>query len=308
MIVGLETLVLLLLERWCLLLNQKMKQQSWWMVGLDWNFNSYGGPEEGCYWPCDNDQKVAENMIISLCSHYINQQKGLFKSGIFRESVNIILEGGSFHTDGEGTILTTKECLLNPNRNPNLSQKQIEEILCNYLGGTKVIWLPYGICNDDDTNGHIDNIATFAKPGEVILSWTDDVNDDNYLRCKSAEEVLLHERDAKSRNIAVYKLHLPRALHYTSEEVHTLGHVNDSVDAQGREIGNRLAGSYVNYYLANDAVILPQFGDEIFDKQAEETMKTIFPSKKIVCVYSREILLGGGNIHCITQQFPSLQT
>jgi agmatine deiminase len=284
------------------------------IIGLDWNFNAYGGPDEGCYWPCSNDQKVAENIIHVLSEHYNNETSTSIteKNGnntFTSEKVDLILEGGSFHTDGEGTILTTEECLLNQNRNPNMTQKQIEQILLRYLGGSKVIWLPFGIYNDEDTNGHVDNIATFSKPGEIVLSWTDNINDANYERCKAAETVLLNETDAQGRKITIQKLHLPRPLHYTSEEVQTLsdgggGDESVQVDSCERESGERLAASYVNYYLANDAIILPQFGDTLFDKRAEETIKSIFPSKKIICIYSREILLGGGNIHCITQQLP----
>ena len=288
------------------------------IIGLDWKFNAYGGPESGCYWPCTNDQKVAQTMIKVLSNHYNNSNNGnncnednkrtSTDSEILHQQVDIILEGGSFHTDGEGTILTTEECLLNPNRNPNMSKEDISKTLCQYLGGSKVIWLPFGIFNDEDTNGHVDNIATFAKPGHVVLSWTDDVNDANYERFKAAEEILLNELDARGRKIVVHKLHVPRPLYYTTEEVNTLGDGNTednaSVDACEREIGDRLAASYVNYYLANNAIILPQFGDTLFDKRAEETMQSIFPLKKILGVHSREILLGGGNIHCITQQLP----
>lgn len=177
------------------------------VVGLDWDFNAYGGPEEGCYWPCDLDQKVAKTMIDALCSRYAPTVD------IIHEKVDdLVLEGGSFHTDGEGTILTTEECLLNPNRNPHLSKGQIEIILKEKLGASKVIWLPNGIAFDDDTNGHVDNIATFARPGEVVLSWTDDVDDVNYERFKAAEDVLLNEFDAKGRNIKVHKLHVPNPM------------------------------------------------------------------------------------------------
>jgi len=308
------------------------------IIGLDWNFNAYGGPEDGCYWPCTNDQKVAQNIIHILSNHYYNginsssdsesdnnnnnnnNNNNITKNNISHEKVDMILEGGSFHTDGEGTILTTEECLLHPNRNPDMSKDDIERMILQYLGGTKVVWLPFGIFNDEDTNGHVDNIATFARPGEIVLSWTDDDSDANYERCMAAMDVLSTEVDAKGRNFIVHKLHLPRPLHYTSEEIDTLGgggsggddsgeQEKDTVeeaDACERTAGERLAASYVNYYLSNDAIILPQFGDEIYDKRAEETMKAIFPDKKIACIYSREILLGGGNIHCITQQLPSL--
>jgi len=278
------------------------------LTGLDWKFNAYGGPVHGCYWPCSKDQALASNIISILVEHYSSKCVPL---SIENRTVDLILEGGSFHTDGEGTILTTEECLLNKNRNPHLSKVEIAKILMQHLGATKVIWLPFGIAFDDDTNGHVDNIATFARPGEVVLSWTDDENNVNYNRFKAAEEVLLREVDAKGRKIKIHKLHIPNAMSYTKKEVEGLysaaedDQENGGPKACGREINQQLAASYVNYYMANKAVILPQFGDKIYDNRAEETIQAIFPDFKVIGVYSREILLGGGNIHCITQQMPA---
>lgn len=275
------------------------------LLGLDWDFNAYGGPDEGCYWPCDLDRKVAENMVNILRRRYAASSTPIIHHPIKQ----IVLEGGSFHTDGEGTILTTEECLLNPNRNPELSRGQIESILMEYLGAEKVIWLPHGVAFDDDTNGHIDNIATFSKPGEVVLSWTDDETDVNYPRFQAAESVLRKELDAKGRSFKIHKLYIPKPMFYSSEEVQTL-HSSPEHESEAQAVdrheGGRLAASYVNYYLANDAVILPQFGDSEYDQRAVDTMKMVFPDKNIVGVLSKEVLLGGGNIHCITQQVPKI--
>lgn len=294
-------------DSWCrdtgptFVISDKPRQ----LIGLDWDFNAYGGPEEGCYWPCDLDREVAGNIVSILCEEYSSQLDLLHM-----KVDNLVLEGGSFHTDGEGTILTTEECLLNTNRNPNLSRAEIESILKDKLGASTIIWLPYGIAFDEDTNGHVDNIATFARPGEVVLSWTDDENDVNYKRFKAAEDVLLKHIDGKGRNIKIHKLHVPDPMFYSVDEVESLKYsakkyMNDN-GACDRNVGERLAASYVNYYLANNAIILPQFGDKTFDIRAKETMSKIFPNKEIIGVYSREILLGGGNIHCITQQLPKL--
>jgi agmatine deiminase len=178
------------------------------LVGLDWDFNAYGGPDEGCYWPCELDRKVAQNMVDFLSRGYATSSMPI----IHHPVKEIVLEGGSFHTDGEGTILTTEECLLNPNRNPQLSKDKIESILMEYLGAQKVIWLPHGVAYDDDTNGHVDNIATFARPGEVVLSWTDDESDVNYERFKAAESVLNKEVDAKGRSFKIHKLYIPKPM------------------------------------------------------------------------------------------------
>ena len=172
------------------------------MVGLDWDFNAYGGPEEGCYWPCDKDRLVAGRMVDIVAKEYNIDVDHV-------KVPEIILEGGSFHTDGEGTILTTEECLLNPNRNPQLSKDQIEKIVLEKLGAEKMIWLPNGIAFDNDTNGHVDNIATFVRPGEVVLSWTNDQSDVNWDRFNAALNVLNKEVDAKGRKIRVHLLHVP---------------------------------------------------------------------------------------------------
>lgn len=120
-----------------------------------------------------------------------------------------MLEGGSIHVDGEGTLVVTEECLLSEGRNPSLSKEEIEEKLKEYLNVEKIIWLPRGIYNDE-TNGHVDNIFTFVKPGEALLAWCEDESDPQYEISKSALEVLERETDAKGRKIKVHKLILPR--------------------------------------------------------------------------------------------------
>jgi len=259
--------------------------------GLNWDFNAYGGAEEGCYWPCEKDKQVAK----TVCKDTLN---------VKCHDIPIILEGGSIHTDGEGTLLVTEECLLNPNRNPQLSKDAIESILKTCLGVSKVIWLPYGLDADEDTNGHVDNFCCFVKPGHVLLAWTDDKDNDaeNYKRCRTAEAVLSSTIDAKNRKLVIHKLGLPPPLHYTKEEAQSLN--NEGTEAVGRGEGEKMAASYVNFYISNKAIILPQFGVPS-DSIAWDTLQSLFPDRRVVGVKSREILLGGGNIHCITQQVPA---
>jgi agmatine deiminase len=170
------------------------------LVGLDWNFNAYGGPKEACYWPCNKDQALKKH-ICDAAAHL-----GLSVQCL---KVPLVLEGGSIHTDGEGTVLTTEECLLNPNRNPDMTKQEIQNTILEALGCSKMIWLPRGIAADNDTNGHVDNFAMFARPGEVILSWCDDPSDENYDRCHEAMKVLEREVDAKGRKLTVHKLPCP---------------------------------------------------------------------------------------------------
>jgi agmatine deiminase len=275
--------------------------------GLHWDFNAYGGPEEGCYWPCELDRQVAVGMCRELSATDDLRQ---FKFDT--QSIPLILEGGSIHTDGQGTILTTKECLLHSNRNPEKSQPEIQDIVLKATGCTKMIWLEEGLANDDDTNGHIDNFACFVQPAVVILAWTDDATRDseNYRRCRVALQILESETDASGRPLTVHKLYLPSPMVYSREEVESLQTTvcDDGTVVAPREVGEPMAASYVNFYIANAAVIVPQFGDTAADAKALETLGPLFPDRQVVGVASREILLGGGNIHCITQQLPSLPT
>jgi len=224
------------------------------------------------------------------------------------QKISIILEGGSIHSDGEGTILTTEECLLNPNRNPNLSKSEIEQTVLSSLGASKMIWLEHGLAHDEDTNGHVDNWACFIKPGEVVLAWTDDQENDaiNFERCRKSQNTLKECTDSKGRQFTVRKLYLPRPIFYSKEEAESLKPMlfNGKV-IHPRAVGERLAGSYVNFYIANQAVVVPQFGDQVYDAKAVETLASLFPERQVVGVPSREILIGGGNIHCITQQVPA---
>jgi agmatine deiminase len=169
-----------------------------------------------------------------------------------------------------------------------------------------MIWLPHGVDGDEDTNGHVDNFACFAKPGHILLSWTDDKQNDpvNYDRCREALHLLEQEIDAKGRSLTVDKLQLPPPMYYTKEQVESLALYKGELP---RQVGERMAGSYVNFYIANKAVIVPQFGHTETDVHAIQTLSRLFPDRKVVGVHSKEVLIGGGNLHCITQQLPKVQ-
>jgi agmatine deiminase len=201
--------------------------------------------------------------------------------------------------------------LLNPNRNPSLSKEEIEQIVLQATGCSKIIWLPLGLAHDNDTNDHIDNFACFVKPRHVVLAWTDNESEDgdNYRRCRQAKELLEKETDALGNPLIVHKLLLPRPMFYTKEMVEQLDAAPSPAHTQvpRREVGEQMAASYVNFYISNSAVIVPQFGDEEFDAKAIETLQGLLPDRRAIGVDTKEILVGGGNIHCITQQVPSLQ-
>ena len=254
--------------------------------GVQWRFNAWGGLDGGLYFPWDQDSLVAEKVLeIERVARY---------------RAPLVLEGGAIHVDGEGTALTTEQCLLNPNRNPHLSRAETEALLRAYLGVKSIIWLGQGVY-EDETSGHIDNLACFARPGLVLLTWTDDPRDPQHAISRDAYERLSHATDARGRRLEVVKLTQPGPLFMTAEEAASVDGVEGS---RPRGAGQRLAASYVNSYIANGAVIYPLL-DEARDAAAAEVLARVFPDRAIKGVAAREILLGGGNIHCITQQQPS---
>lgn len=256
--------------------------------GINWRFNAWGGEVDGLYASWEKDDAAAEAICDAL-------DYPVYDAGDF------VLEGGSIHSDGEGTLLVTEACLLSPGRNPHLTKEEIEKKLCEYLGAEKVIWLKNGICQDE-TNEHIDNVCAFVKPGEVVLAWTDEKEDPQYALSMEDYQILENETDAKGRKFMIHKLPIPEKPVCIQEE-----DLNGLVFEPGedtREAGERLAASYVNFYIANEAVLVPQFQDK-HDKLACDILGKLFPERRICPVDARAIIIGGGNIHCITQQIPS---
>ena len=168
-------------------------------------------------------------------------------------------------------------------------------------GIEKVLWIPRGVYMDEDTNGHVDNMCNYVRPGEVVLAWCDDENDPQYERSVEALNYLESQTDAKGRKLKIHKLSCPSPLLITEEES---GGVDSVEGTLPRNVGDRMAGSYVNYYTGNGFIALPVFGDPN-DEKAVKLLQELYPDRKIETVYAREILLGGGNIHCITQQVPA---
>lgn len=234
------------------------------LAGVDWIHNAWGGN----YDDYALDQQIASAIIKETGAHYFHAP--------------LVMEGGSFHVDGEGTILTTRECLLNANRNPNLSQQEIEEYLCNYLNGERVIWLNRGLIGDE-TDGHVDELATFVAPGKVLCLITEDKTDPNYELLQENRLLLETARDAKGRILEVFTVEQPPATE--------LG-------------GERLTLSYINFYLANKGLVMAAFGYEEYDKKAYELFKKIVPQYHISQINAIDVFAGGGGIHCITQQQP----
>jgi agmatine deiminase len=265
------------------------------VCGINWTFNAWGGTEDGLYADWDKDDKVALEFLKKT------EYDG-FDAGEF------VLEGGSIHSDGEGTLLVTESCLLSKGRNAGMSKEQIEEKLKEYLGAEKVLWLPYGIYLDE-TNEHVDNVCAFIRPGEVVLAWTDQKQDPQYEMSLADLQYLEGQRDAKGRKLKIHKLPIPDVPVCCTEE--DCAGYDFAPGEDMREPGDRLAASYVNFYFGNDVVLVPQFAagspdeaNKASDERALNIMRDICKDREVVGIDSREILLGGGNIHCITQQIP----
>jgi len=235
-------------------------------AGVQWQFNAWGNK----YFPFADDAKFASRVL---------EREGL---KIYRAP--LVCEGGAIHVDGEGTLLTTEQTLLNPNRNPELTQQEIEEALSLYTGIRKVIWLGEGF-SDDETDGHIDNIACFAGAGRVLLGIPQFKSHPDYEPVMDAKRRLLEARDAQGRALEVIELPQPQ---------------EKKVDWQGR----MLQASYVNFYLPNGGIVMPAFND-LNDEKARAVLADCFPGRDILQVDALDIVEGGGGIHCITQQEPA---
>jgi agmatine deiminase len=252
---------------------------------INWDFNAWGGLFDGLYFPWDKDDQIPRKIAqLERLDYY--------------STPGFVMEGGSIHVDGDGTLLTTEMCLLSEGRNPHMSREEIEAFLGEYLNIDKTIWLKDGM-DPDETNGHVDDVACFAAPGEVICIWTEDESDPFYGICQQAYRELTEATDAKGRKLKVHKLCMPKL-------PVTIG-VDFAYDMKDgelpREPGEISIASYMNFLISNNGIIVPQYDDEN-DELALEQLRAIFPNHEVVGVMTREVVYGGGNVHCITQQQP----
>lgn len=267
--------------------------------GVDWIFNAWGGLKDGLYFPWANDDAMAQKICDLQGIDSYRTDADSCPAGL-----DFILEGGSIHVDGEGTLITTEMCLLNPEsgRNyPELDKEQIEMMLKEYLNLEKIIWIKDGI-DPYETNGHIDDVACYIRPGEVACIWTEDENHPFYAAAQAAYKTLSEATDAKGRKLKVWKMCMTKEPCYLKDA--------DSIDtatgAIPREEGEISIASYMNFLITNNAIILPQYGDEN-DALAVSQAQEMFPGYTIEPVMTTEVAYGGGNIHCITQQQPSVK-
>ena len=197
----------------------------------------------------------------------------------------LVLEGGAIDTDGEGTLLTTEQCLLSQQqqvRNPGLSRQGYEQAFARYLGVRKVIWLGQG-CAGDDTGGHVDDVARWVGPATVVLVHVPDPADDDHRACEDNLRRLRLATDARGRRLKVVTLPAPRPIFFD---------------------GERLPASYANFYIANEVVLVPTFND-VADRVALETLAGLFPGRQVVGIHALDLVWGFGTLHCSTQQQPA---
>jgi agmatine deiminase len=233
------------------------------LVALRFDFNGWGGKYE---LPHDNE--------VSL--HVAKA------SGLPEFHMPFILEGGSIEVDGEGTCLTTRQCLLNPNRNPEMTEEQVEEAVKLAYGVKKIIWLQDGLLNDH-TDGHIDTIARFSSPGVALCMKANDADDPNREVMDEMARDLEAAVDAQGRKLKVVRVPSPGRI--LNEE------------------GDVMPASYLNFYISNTSVIVPIYGSD-HDAEAVKVIAQCFPNRKTVGLSAKAILSGGGAFHCITQQQP----
>lgn len=252
---------------------------------VDFGFNAWGGLVNGLYFPWDQDQLIAQKVCeIERVASY--------------DATHFVLEGGAFTVDGEGTLITTEMCLLDPGRNPDMTKEEIEENLKEYLGIEKVIWIKDGV-DPEETNGHIDGVAAFTAPGEVACVWVDDPQHPCYQVLQDAYRTLCEATDAKGRKLRVHKLCMGKNELYIDPEFK----IDQVAGTLARDEDHWCPVDYLNWLIINGGVIVPQYGDPN-DELALSQIREMFPGYKVVGVDTKEIIYGGGNVHCITQQQP----
>lgn len=236
------------------------------VAGVRWQFNAWGNK----YHPYTEDREFAGRVLAF--------------AHVPAYAAPLVCEGGAIHVDGEGTLIATEQCLRNENRNPHLTCQQIEERLALFTGARKILWLGEGF-SDDETDGHVDNIACFAAPGRVIVGVPAEKSHKDYEPAVEAIHRLTEARDAEGRRFEIAEIVQPK---------------KPRLDWRGRP----LAASYVNFYLPNGGVVMPAF-DDPNDERARAVIADCFPGRDILQIDALDIVEGGGGIHCLTQQEPA---
>ncbi len=259
-----STMVKQIDDSWCRDSGPTFISNNTKIAGVDWTFNNYGEATGPDY---INDAKIAGKILKHLDIQH-------FKAPI-------VLEGGAIHSDGMGTLMLTEDVIFDPSRNPGLDKKEAEYILEKYLGVENFIWLIAAL-EYDDTGGHIDNLACFTPNKQILTLTESNQQDSNFDRLQENMDRLKHAKNINGDNYEIISIQQPSYRKFLNE---------------------RMALSYINFYIANDAIVLPVFNDPM-DKNAIDTISKVFHDRKIVTLEGSRIVEGGGGVHCITQQQP----
>ena len=236
---------------------------------MDFKFNGWG-----LKFAADKD---------NLISRQLFQKKYFGQKVMYENNMGIVMEGGSIESDGEGTVLTTSECLLSPNRNGNLNRTQIEDILKLKLGADRILWLNHGYLSGDDTDSHTDTLARFCDVETIAYVKCDNDKDEHYAELKLMEDEI---KQLRTKDLKPYKLvPLPMA--------DPVWHDN-----------HRLPATYANFLIINNAVLVPAYGTEK-DKEVENIIRNVFPDREIIMVNCLPLIKQHGSLHCVTMQFPN---
>jgi agmatine deiminase len=239
------------------------------MAGISLNFNGWGSKQ--AHWM---DKRVAKKMTWEAWAYPLN--------------TFLVMEGGGIETDGHGTAILTESCILNKNRNPGVTKAQAERELKRLLGLDKILWLP-GIKGKDITDGHVDFYVKFVKPGVIVVAWDDDEESWDYQVTRDHYNILSQATDASGNSFEITKL------------------PNPDYSKIRRSDSDTMAAGYINYYVGNGFVLMPEFGDVDADSFAQDEMKRLYPGRTIEVINIDDLAEGGGGIHCATMQQPALE-
>ena len=255
-----------------LLPRPENKEKTRKAILLDFCFNGWGKK-----FPADNDNRITQNLNCS----------GVFENYyeyVMRDHLDFVLEGGSIESDGKGTVFTTSQCLLAPNRNQPLTKKGIEEYLKKTLCAEQIVWLDYGNLIGDDTDGHIDTIVRIAPNDTILYVKCEDKNDEQFEDFNALEKQLKSLRTKEDKPYRLLPLPMPKAIYYD---------------------GDRLPVTYANFLIINGAVLVPTYNQPYLDKKAMDIIQTAFPDREIIGIDAQVAVRQHGSLHCLTMQFPS---
>ena len=261
--------------------NKKTGEQAW----IKWQYNAYGKEADPYFGLIMKDNEVFLNLRKIINGRMFEPQ--------------IVMEGGSIEVNGYGTLITTEQCLLNPNRNPKLTKNEIENYLQDYLGVSKIIWLKRGLVNDH-TDGHIDDIARFVAPNKILVAYEDDEKDENFKILDDNYQTLKNATDQDVQPFEIIKLPMPHMYYEIGHSLHSTG-----PDNKPDKETEKASVSYCNFYIGNQIILATTYNDPN-DAKALEIIKSCFPDRRVLGIDCSDIIYGGGAIHCMTQQQPAI--